>query len=187
MKKILIAAGILLILILGYAGYNMVASGKIDALYEEQYKKLDDSSEIDETAKEVKELSQSNPDFFSGPGMSYQEINRTESAKTKIDDYIEQDVKAQEELIQKMDNATIGVLLPLNAKKEDILEMHRLTAQQELNELREFNQEKLDRYNWAVSVCNGEKTIDEILEGKGQEEQNNIIRVMLNSSENLCD
>lgn len=189
MKKTLIAIGILVALIAGYAGYNLYASKKIDNMLHEQEQsfaqKIDGSS--DPAKEEVDRLKSEHSDFFNGPGMSYKEINKIDAAQAKIDAYIEKDTKEQQDLINEMNSATIGTIIPLNEKKERILELHRMGAQQELNLMREFNAEKLDRYNWSMAICNGEKTSDEILEGKSQEEQNNIIMVLLNSTQTLCE
>lgn len=189
MKKTLIAIGILVALIAGYAGYNLYASNKIDNLLQEQEQSFSEKADTsnDPVKQEVDRLSMENPDFFNGPGMSYKEINRIDTAKAKIDAYVEQDTKEQQEIIDEMNAISMGTVVSLQEKKEKILELHRMGAQQELNLIREFNEEKLDRYNWAMDICEGKTTVDEILEGKSQDEQNNIIMVMLNSSETLCN
>lgn len=190
-KKILIAISVFIILILGYGAYNMVAAGKIDEMLKDQEAQIEVTAEElqgdDSLSKKVEELKKDNSEFFYGSSMSSEEIGDLEASKAKVKAYIEEDTKKQRALIDDMNAVSMGAIIPLGEKKESIIKLHQLNAQLELDMMRSYDAEKLERYDWAMSVCNGEKTVDEIIAGKPMDEQNNIVLAILEANETLCD
>lgn len=190
-KKILIAIGVLIVLILGYAAYNMSASNKIDQMLEDHESKIQVTAEElqgdGSLSKKVEKLEKENSEFFDASSMSSEAIGDLEASKTKVQTFIDEDTKKQRALIDEMNAVSLGSAMPLGAKKKSIIALHQLNAQLELDMMRSYDAEKLERFDWAMSVCNGEKTVDEIIEGKPEDEQNNIVMVILDANETLCE